>query len=103
MTYHQTAALFTKESLYADKPILVENLPLLKSAGVTTNQVITANIQLAWDTYISVAVVTYVCVTVKEALSLIEMNASREVIHSESDCEEAWINSLEEVCITQSV
>ena len=41
--------------------------------------------------------VTAVGITVEEALSNIGMNDRREVINLEFDCEEDWINSLEEV------
>ena len=50
--------LFTKESLDADKPILVVILPPLRFAGNTTEQGGTGNIQGSWDTDRSVSVLT---------------------------------------------
>ena len=73
--------LFTKERLYADKPILVGNLPPFKSASGTTKQGRIGNIKRDWDTYRSLAVVTAVGILVEEALSDIGMNTRRAVIH----------------------
>ena len=61
---HQPVDIFTKEILDPDKPILVENLPPFKLAGVPTNQARTGNILGDWDPYISSAVVIFVDISV---------------------------------------
>ena len=71
----------------ADKPFPVVNLTLVRFIGFPKNQVITGNIQGAWDSYISVAEVTAVGVPMDEALLDIEINTRRAVIHLEFYCE----------------
>ena len=80
MIDHQTVVIFTKESLDANKPISVVNIPPLKFSGVPTRQVIKGNIQGARDTDRSVAVVTEVGTPVEEAFLGITMNSRRAVI-----------------------
>ena len=80
----------------ADKPVLVVNLPPVRFIGDPTKQGITGNIQGAWDLERLVAVLTTVSVPVEEALSGIDMNARRVLIHLECNSEEGWIKSLEE-------
>ena len=60
--------IFTKEGTYADKPVTVVNIPPVRYIYGPSNQGITGNIQGAWDTDRSVAVVTSVGVRVEEAL-----------------------------------
>ena len=79
--------LFTKERLDTEKPMLVGNILPLKFSGGPLNQVITVNIQVSWDPYISVSVVTALDILVDKALLCIVMNARREVIRLECDCE----------------
>ena len=57
----------------------------------------------AWDLDRSLAVVTAVGVPVDEALEDIVRNARREVINLECDCEEDWLNPLEEGWLIQSM
>ena len=56
------------------------NIPPVIFIGGPTKQGITGNIQGAWDLDKSVAVVTFMCVTVEEALSYIGINSRIEVI-----------------------
>ena len=63
------------------------NLPTVNFIGGPTKQVITGNIQGAWDTYILVAVITAVGVPAEKVLLDIVMNVKRAVIHLECDGE----------------
>ena len=63
------------------------NLLPVTFIGGPKNQVRTGNIQGAWDPDRLVAVLVSVGVTLEKALSDIGMNAKREVIYLECDCE----------------
>ena len=91
---HLTVDLFSKESLDADKPILVVNLPSLKFTRGTIKKVRTYNMCGGWYPDISVSVVVSVGVPVEEALLEIGMNSRRAVINLEFYCEKYFINSL---------
>ena len=66
-------------------------IPPLTFSGPPTNQVRIGNMQGDWDPDRLVAVVTDLRVPVEDALLDIRMNARREVINLECDCEESWI------------
>ena len=66
MTDNQTVVLFIKESLDADKHILVGNITPLKFAGGPTKHQRRGKNQVYWDIYISVAVLMVICVPVEE-------------------------------------
>ena len=57
------------------------NFPPVSFIGGPSKQVRTGNIQVAWDPYILVAVITDVGVPVEEELSDIGINVRRAVIH----------------------
>ena len=67
-SYHQPVVIFTKESIDADKPVTVVNIPPVRYICGPSKQGITGNIQGALDPVRSVSVVTSVNVPVEEAL-----------------------------------
>ena len=71
----------------AEKPVPVVNLPPVRFLYVPSKQVTTGNIQGAWDSDRSVAVVTAVGAPVEEALVEIVINTRRVVIHLKFNCE----------------
>ena len=49
ISYHLPVVIFTKDSMDADKPVPVLNLPPMGFICGTTRQGITGSIQVAWD------------------------------------------------------
>ena len=92
---------FTKEIVDEDKPVPMENIPLVRFIRSTTNQIRIVNIQGAWDPERSVAVIATMGITVEEALANIVMTYRNMVINMEYDRKESWARSLGEVCPTQ--
>ena len=67
ITNHQTVVLFKKESMYAEKPITVENIPPLKFVVCITIQFITDIIQVSWKPERYIAVIFKFGAPVEEA------------------------------------
>ena len=61
---HLPVLMFTKNSIDADKPVPVVNLPPLRFKGCPTSQGITGSIKGYWDPEILVAVINAVGVPV---------------------------------------
>ena len=95
--------LFTKESMYADKPVPMVNILPLRFIDGPINQGIKGNIQGAWYQEILVDVITMICVPVEEALVDIRMNSIKVVIQIYFDGKASWVISLGALWPTQSV
>ena len=63
-SYHQPVVIFTKESMDADEPVTVVNIPPVRYIRGPSKQGITGNMQGALDPDRSVAVVTSIGIPV---------------------------------------
>ena len=77
---HHPVVLLKKDNMDADKTFPVVNLAPLRFIDGPSKQVITGNIQGAWDPDRSVAVVKDVIIPMEESFSDIGMNSKRTVI-----------------------
>ena len=82
---HLSAIIFTKDSMDADKPVPVVNIPPVRFIVIPTNQGITGNITGYWHPEIFVAVITTVDVPVEEAFDDIVVKSRNVAIHLERD------------------
>ena len=86
--------LLTKDSMYADKPIQVENLPPVRFIGGASNKVIIGNIKGSWDPEILVAVITTVGIPMEDSLADIGIKSRNMMIRLECAGKAYWVRSL---------
>ena len=84
----------TKDSMYADKPIQVANLPPVRFIGGAPKKGMKGNIKGSWDPEILVAVITTVGIPMEDSLADIGIKSRNMMIRLECAGKAYWVRSL---------